>query len=121
MSFFNNYKGQRVYRDDNTFVIDYNGLPYHVIQGDPLYEETITDYKTNGNLWIFDPVSHELPMMTKREEVVFRIAELEEYASPRTLRGAALGKESDIKILQNIEAEIEELREMLKNMPEDYT
>ena len=58
------------------------------------------------------------PELTMREEILSRIAELEAYTSPRILRGATLGNEEDIRILKNIEKEIEDLRKMLENTQE---
>ena len=119
MSYFDDYNGQRVYRDDKTFVIDRDGLPYHVIPGDPLYDEASADFETNKELWTVEIEPYEPPEPTIREKILLRMEELDEYASPRTSRGAVLGNKSDLKILKNIESEIEELRELLKNIPED--
>jgi len=118
MSFFDNYKGQRVYREDKTFVIDYDGSPYQVIPGEPLYDEVLANFETNRELWTTESDTSESPELTLREKILFRMAELEDYTSLRVLRGAALGNEEDIRILKNIEEEIKELRKMLESMQE---
>jgi hypothetical protein len=48
-------------REDETFVINYNGLPYHVTKEDPLYVECVVDYRKLEQLPPDEPPPPESP------------------------------------------------------------
>ncbi|WP_424244963.1 hypothetical protein Dip510_000071 [Elusimicrobium posterum] len=62
------------------------------------------------NNWYLKGFAPQAPEKTIEEEILF----LEGAQTPRMLRGAALGNEADIKLLEEIEDKIEVLRLQIK-------
>jgi hypothetical protein len=50
-------------RPDDTYVIDRQGLPYHVIHDDPLFEECVEEYAALEQEPPDEPPPYQPPMM----------------------------------------------------------
>lgn len=101
MSHFENYSGQRTLREDGTYIIDLNGLPYHVINKDPLFVDCANDFKQNKKLWKKEPSPAALP---RNIEIKMELSRIDaEYRTQRTIAAAALGDTFAIRRLEEAE------------------
>ena len=65
-------------RPDDTFVIEHQGNPYHVIEDDPLYEECVEEYDALDEEPLDEPVPESpLVMEDPMAKLLARIEALE--------------------------------------------
>ncbi len=101
-----------IHRQDDTFVIDKNGYPYHITADMPEYAGLLAEYSENpGNFEEERP--YVPPEPTPAEIAQAEINRLEATITPRNVRAALLGDEVAIAKITETEAQIAELRKQL--------
>ena len=86
-----------IHRQDDTFVIDFNGIPYHLTPdcepGAGMYEATLEQYNANPAGFEEEYPPEPLPQSEIRKgEILAILAALDaQYLTVRTLAGLAVG------------------------------
>lgn len=93
----------KIHREDNTFVVTKNGMPYHVVEGMPEYAELRDEYAANPENFTEEyPPEPYVP--TAQELAQEEIERLEALQTPRLMREALAGGEYAINKLAEIDA-----------------
>lgn len=102
-----------IHRQDNTFVIEKDGMPYHVVEGMAEYAGLLTDYSENPNSYTEEYLP-EPYIPTAQELAQAEIERLEALQTPRLYREAIAGGEYAIAKLAEIDAAIAVQRKIIQ-------
>ena len=112
-----------IHRQDDTFVIEYNGNPYHLTPTcgqKAMYAETLAQYKAKPKKFEEEyPPEPPSPEEVRKGEILAELAKIDtEYRTDRTLADAVLGNKWAIARLEEAERLAEPLRTELAELLE---
>lgn len=110
------------HRQDNTFIINHNGMPYHLTpESEPeagLYKKMLSAYKINPESFE-EEAARPAPdsKLVRRAEIQAELSRIDtEYRTLRTLADAATGSEWALERLVQADTLSKLLREELKEL-----